>query len=212
MIQNSTPCQNNPAATTTSNIKYRNFTPAMFHVKLEMVVFIFVCEVVFRTEGLFSHIGRLVAAGIDAFREQLSRLFGLHEVVFYLVPSKKDFFCRTPDSSLYHNGVENVNWILDTNDKTLISDGTSNTGVEAETENWSQVDEEEESRTVGDAVIFDSSIEQVRYSMSLLCWRVPWAQGKMTLSVSHRPTVFMRHYREMNGTSPPTYSKQRQDN
>ena len=184
----------------------------MFHLKLEIVAFIFVCEVVLWTERLYSHIGRLVAAGIDAFREQLSSKIVLHEVVLNLVPSKKDFYCWTPDSSLNRNRAENVNWSLDNNEKTPLSYRTSNTGVETESENWSQVHEEEESRTAGEAVILDSLIEQVRYSMSLLCWRVSWAQGKMTPSVSHRPTVFILHYRDMNGTRPPTYSMQRQGN
>ena len=182
----------------------------MFHLKLEIVAFIFVCEVVLWTERLYSHIGRLVAAGIDAFREQLRIV--LHKVVLNLVPSKKDFYCWTLDSSVTRNRAENFNWSLDNNEKTPLSDRTSITGVETESENWSQVHEEEESRTAREAVIFDSLIEQVRYSMSLRFWRVPWAHGKMTPSVSHRPTVFILHYREMNGTRPPTYSMQRQGN
>ena len=142
----------------------------------------------------------------------------LYEVFSNFVPQMEDNSPLTPDRSLNggsvkHNEVENnVDWSLDNNEKTPLSDRTSITGVETESENWSQVHEEEESRTAREAVIFDSLIEQVRYSMSLRFWRVPWAHGKMTPSVSHRPTVFILHYREMNGTRPPTYSMQRQGN
>lgn len=65
----------------------------MFHLKLKIVAFIFVCEVMLWIEWLCSHVGRLVAAGIDSLREQKNVTFHSCELLSNHIPSKEEIYC-----------------------------------------------------------------------------------------------------------------------